>query len=79
VPPLEGTPKAFRGDTITVRFYVNASGVVDRIETDPPLPAGSYARQFDELMHGFKFKPARDSIGVAVAGVAVVTVTLSTH
>ena len=79
VPPLEGTPKALRGDTITVRFYVNASGGVDRIETDPRLPSGNYASQFDELMHGFKFRPARDSIGVPVPGIAVVTVTLSTH
>lgn len=79
VPPLDGTPRELRGDTIIVRFYVDATGVVDRIETDPQLPSGSYARQFNELMRGFKFRPARDSLGAAVAGVAAVTITLSPH
>ena len=79
VPPLYGTPKELRGDSIVVRFYVNATGVVDRIETDPPLPGGKFANDFKEQMHGFKFRPARDSLGVAVAGIAEVTITLSMH
>lgn len=79
VPPMTGTPKELRGATLLVRFYVSAAGVVDRIETDPPLPSGKYANDFNELMQGFKFRPARDSLGVAVPGIAEVTITLSTH
>ncbi|HET7041410.1 MAG TPA: hypothetical protein VFI13_05310, partial [Gemmatimonadales bacterium] len=79
IPPTEGTPKPLRGKELTVRFFVSSGGTVDRIEIDPDLPAGGFRNMFVDLMQGFKFKPARDSIGVPVAGVATVHITLSNH
>lgn len=78
VPPTEGTPKPLRGKSVVVRFYVNSNGGVDRIETDPEIPDGSFRNLFLDLMRGFKFRPARDSLGIPVAGVTSAIVTLST-
>jgi hypothetical protein len=78
-PPTDGVPKPLRGKVIAIRFYVNSTGGVDRVEFDPDLPSGNFRNMFLELMRDYKFKPARDSLGVPVAGVAGATVTLSTH
>ena len=76
-PPMQGTPKSLRGKPVTVTFYVSSSGVVDRISTLPELPADGYKRDFEAAMMGFKFRPARDSLNVPVAGIATAVVNLS--
>lgn len=76
-PPMQGTPKALRGKPVTVMFYVSSTGQVERISTVPELPGGSYKRDFEAAMMGFRFRPARDSLGVPVAGVATAVVNLS--
>lgn len=78
-PPLEGTPRALRGKSLTVRFYVNTEGRVDRVETVPVIEDRKFAGEFDLLMKSFRFRPARDSLGGIVAGIALGVVTLSNH
>lgn len=79
IPPMDGTPKALRGKELLVRCYVNMDGKVDRFETDPPITDGGFRARLADVIAGYKFTPARDSTGRAVAGVAVVTLTLSTR
>jgi hypothetical protein len=62
-----------------VRFYVNAEGRVDRVETIPEITDGRYRRLMQELLLDYRFKPARDSLGVAVAGISSGEVTLPNH
>ena len=46
------------------------------IDVVPPIPDRGYARKFDEAMRGYRFRPARDADGVAVAGILKVEVTI---
>lgn len=78
-PPFEGTPRALRGDTITVRFFVNSRGAVDRVEMIPMIEDLRYRRMIEDIMLGYRFKPARDSIGRLVNGIAYVQLTLPNH
>ncbi|MEO6067448.1 MAG: hypothetical protein ABJB33_02375 [Gemmatimonadota bacterium] len=78
-PPLDGTPKALRGKSVIVRFFVNVDGRVDRVETIPVIQDGKFGRELESLMKSFRFHPARDSLGAIVAGIAVGEVTLSNH
>jgi hypothetical protein len=69
-PQLEGIPRELRGQSRKVRFYISASGVVDRWEVLPTaLPAGRYRTQFEASLREYKFRPARDSLNRAVASV----------
>jgi hypothetical protein len=79
IPPMDGTPKPLRGKELLVRLFVNMDGKVDRFETDPPVSDGGFRARLADVIAGYKFTPARDSIGRHVAGVAVVTLTLSTR
>jgi hypothetical protein len=77
IPPMTGTPRDLRGDTVVVRFFVSSSGAVDRIETTPLLPSGRFRQDFYELMLDYKFRPARDSLGLPVNGITSALVVLS--
>ena len=74
---MDGTPRPLRGKDLLVRVYVGIDGRVDRYETDPVVTDGGFRRKLDDVVAGFKFTPARDSIGRAVPGVTVVTLTLA--
>ncbi len=75
IPPIEGVPKDLRSKSVEVTFFVTAAGIVTDVHVVPTIANKDYARKFDEIMRGYTFKPARDSVGNKVAGVAHVTVT----
>lgn len=75
VPPLD-YPKSLRGRTVEVTFRIDPLGQVSDIDVVPPLPDRGYARKFDEAMRGYRFRPARDPSGTAIAGVMTVEVTI---
>jgi hypothetical protein len=76
---FEKPPKALRGQTLRVTFHVRADGRVARVDTDPKIEDGDYARRFNERAEAFRFKPARNAEGVAVPGVTTMTFTLSSN
>lgn len=78
-PPTEGTPKPLRGKVVAIRFFVNSAGGVDRIEMEPDLPSGTFRNMFETMLRDYKFRPARDSLGIPAAGIATAQITLSTH
>jgi hypothetical protein len=74
VPPLDH-PRALRGRTLEVTFQIDRNGRVTDIAVSPPIADRGYSRKFDEVMRGYRFSPARDPDGVAVAGVLTVEVS----
>lgn len=74
VPPLDG-PKKLHGKTVEVTFHVTADGHVTDVSVIPPIEDRAYARKFDEVMRDYRFKPARDPNGKAIAGITTVAVT----
>jgi hypothetical protein len=75
IPPLDA-PKSLRGETIEITFYVDVTGTVTSLDY-PPISNRGYARKFDEAMRVYRFKPARDPDGRAVAGLYTALVTFS--
>jgi len=66
--PFGQTPKALRGTTVTVTFWVRADGQVDRVAMEPPIDDAKYRDYLNEVMMTFRFRPARAPSGEAVAG-----------
>jgi hypothetical protein len=75
-PPLTGVPKPLRGKNVTVTFYVNVIGRVDRVEIVPDVPSGRYRTDLLDAMMNWRFRPARDSTGIPVAGVHTAVLSL---
>lgn len=75
LPPLD-KPKSVRGLTVEVTFTVDAFGTVVDLDVKPSIPDRGYAKKFEEAMRGYRFVPARDENGKAVAGAVTITVTL---
>jgi hypothetical protein len=75
VPPTD-RPRSVRGRTYEVRFWVDAAGVVTRVEVDPDIEDREYRRRFLEQMRRYKFRPARTLDGEAVNGHFVAQITL---
>ena len=73
---FEKPPKDLRGQTLFVTFHVLADGHVARVETDPVIKDGEFARRFQERAETYRFKPARNADGVAVPGVSRMAFTL---
>jgi len=73
IPPLNA-PRALHGDSVEVRFSITPAGEVADIAVRPAIEDKKFARAFDAAMRGYRFHPARDSLGNAVAGSVVVTV-----
>lgn len=63
-------PASVRGLEVTVTFEVAADGRVRRVSFDPDVPDRGYARRLEAVMREYRFRPARDVVGQAVAGVA---------
>jgi TonB family protein len=74
LPPLD-YPKAMRGRSVAVTFWVNVDGRVDRTELDRPLDDRGFQKKFVEVMRNYRFRPARGPDGLPVPGVTTVTVT----
>ncbi len=77
LPPLD-TPKAIRGQTFKVTFWVGADGRVDRLAIEPDIPDRDYDRKFREIMRNYRFRPARSPEGLPVAGITTIGITLGT-
>lgn len=73
---FEKPPKELRGQTLRVTFYVQADGRVARVETDPEIKDGEFAKRFNERALTYRFRPARNADGVAVPGVTTINFTL---
>lgn len=73
---FEKPPKDLRGQTLRVTFHVRADGRVARVETEPKIEDGDFARKFAERAETYRFKPARNAEGAAVPGVVTMTFTL---
>jgi len=74
IPPIDA-PKSLRGKTVAVTFVVAADGRVTDIEVVPPISDRGFSKKFDEVMHGYRFKPARDPSGQTIASRITVEVT----
>jgi hypothetical protein len=66
--PFGQTPKALRGTTVTVTFWVRVDGQVQRVEMQPPIEDAKYRNYLEEVMMTFRFHPARAPSGEAVSG-----------
>jgi len=74
LPPLD-YPKALRGRSVAVTFWVDVRGRVERVELDRPLDDRGFQKKFVEVMRNYRFRPARGPEGQAVPGVTTLTVT----
>lgn len=74
--PFDNPPKALRGASLNVTFWVRVDGRVERYQVDPEISDREYARKFDEVIRAFRFIPARAPDGSRVAGTTTVTFTL---
>ena len=68
LPFSQTPPKDLRGKHVTVRFWVRPDGTVEQTEVVPSIADGKYAEYFKQVMLTYRFKPARDPSGQAVAG-----------
>ena len=64
-----------RGLSVDVNFFVLADGRVDRVVFIPEITDRAYARKLEEAMKSYRFRPARDASGQAIAGIAIVRLT----
>ena len=74
LPPFD-FPKAMRGLTIEVNFFVLADGRVDHVVLVPDIPDRGYAKKFDDAMRSYRFRPARSPDGTPIPGVAIVHIS----
>ena len=75
-PPNDKVPKELRGREITITFWISATGQVLRVTESPQLADADFRRKFESAMSAYRFKPARDSLGVAVPSTYPMTITL---
>jgi hypothetical protein len=68
LPFSQTPPKVLRGKHVTVRFWVRADGSVEVAEVMPPIEDRKYADYFQQVMLTYRFRPAREPSGAAVAG-----------
>lgn len=66
IPPID-PPKSMRGKTVEVLFTISAEGRVTDLVVTPPITDKNFAKKFDEVMRTYRFRPARDADGNAVA------------
>lgn len=71
-PPVDNIPRALRGKSVEVTFYIDATGVVTDLSISPAIADRRYAKQVDEAMRAYRFRPARDADGRVVASVYIV-------
>jgi hypothetical protein len=70
VPP----PSCARGE-FKVRFSVEATGRVSRVEVNPLPKEAGCRREMMEILRAFKFQPARTRDGRVVASIFLITIT----
>jgi len=78
VPPIDA-PKSVRGTSVEVLFTISADGRVTDLVVTPPIRDKNYAKKFDEVMRSYRFHPARDADGNAIASTYPVQFTFGTQ
>jgi hypothetical protein len=74
LPPFD-YPRAMRGLTIAVTFFVLADGRVDQVAFAPEIPDHGYAKKLEDVMRAYRFRPARSAAGLPVPGRTTVSVS----
>jgi protein TonB len=57
-PETKDAPRELRGLEIRVLFSIDAEGVPQRVQFDPPIRAGKFADKLKQTMLSFRFHPA---------------------
>jgi hypothetical protein len=60
-----------------VTFWVDVKGKVQKVEIDPEIRNGGYAKKFREAMMDYEFGPATGPDGLPVPGKITLTFTIS--
>jgi hypothetical protein len=74
--PPSDAPKQLRGKDIRVISMVDAEGKVQRVEFQPEITDGGYARRLREAMMSYRYYPATDASGHPIASSFETTVTI---
>lgn len=74
LPPAD-VPGSLRGTTIAVTFEVGPDGRVVDVQFEPEPGDRGFGRKLEEVMRGYRFRPARGEDGRPVAGRTTVTLT----
>ncbi|MEO8451747.1 MAG: hypothetical protein ABI647_18295 [Gemmatimonadota bacterium] len=75
IMPPPDVPKSIRGMTVAVTFLVAVDGRVDNVRFEPDLPDHGFAKKLEEVMRGYRFRPARGPDGLPIAGTTTVSVS----
>lgn len=77
LPPMgAAVPRALRGKTIHVHFWVSATGSVDRFDIQPEIDDRGYRSRFLETVRSMRFDPGtRVADGMPVAAQTTIDVT----
>ena len=68
-------PNGMPSGRFEVHFWVNADGIVTRVEVTPPIKDADFRREFTKRMMGYLFHPATTRDGRRVDDVATVIFT----
>jgi hypothetical protein len=74
--PFDEPPKALRGASLNVTFWVRSDGEVERYTVQPAIKDREYAKKFDKVMRAFRFIPARAPDGTLVPDTTTISFTL---
>jgi hypothetical protein len=74
--PFDTPPKELRGVSLSVTFWVQVDGKVERYTVEPEIKDREYAKKFDEVMRAFRFTPARAADGTQIPGTTRISFTL---
>lgn len=74
LPPAD-IPKALRGVTIAVTFWVGPEGRVKEIRLSPEPADRGFAKKLEDVMRNYRFRPARGPDGLPIAGTITVELT----
>jgi hypothetical protein len=76
VLPPQDAPKQLRGKEIKVISMVDEQGKVQRVEFQPEITDGAYARRLRESMLNNRYYPATDATGHPVPSTFETIVTI---
>lgn len=72
LPPPD-PPKDLRDLSIEVTFFILADGTVDRVSVKPEIKDRKFAKKIDEVMRGYRFRPALSPTGMPINSTYVQT------
>jgi len=75
LPPIP-YPNSLKGQTVMVRFWIDASGRVTKLALETPVKDGGYRSKLLAALYEYTFEPARTRGGRKVDGQLVIPITL---